>query len=84
MTYTKLEEKLRALPEECLEEVSQYVEFVLFKYEKEKKNENACLRNCKYRCVAQFGRALRSGRRGRWFKSSRIDFLAGAPGDGFR
>ena len=26
-----------------------------------------------YRCVAQFGRALRSGRRGRWFKSSRID-----------
>ena len=41
MTYTKLEEKLRALPEECLEEVSQYVEFVLFKYEKEKKNENS-------------------------------------------
>ena len=31
MTYTKLEEKLRALPEECLEEVSQYVE----------KNENS-------------------------------------------
>ena len=25
------------------------------------------------RCVAQFGRALRSGRRGRWFESSRID-----------
>ena len=24
--------------------------------------------------MAQFGRALRSGRRGRWFKSSRIDF----------
>ena len=23
--------------------------------------------------MAQFGRALRSGRRGRWFKSSRID-----------
>ena len=26
-----------------------------------------------YRCVAQLGRALRSGRRGRWFESSRID-----------
>ena len=26
------------------------------------------------RCVAQFGRALRSGRRGRRFKSCRIDF----------
>ena len=30
---------------------------------------------CKYRCVAQLGRALRSGRRGRRFKSCRIDFL---------
>ena len=27
----------------------------------------------KYRCVAQLGRALRSGRRGRRFKSCRID-----------
>ena len=27
----------------------------------------------KRRCVAQLGRALRSGRRGRWFESSRID-----------
>ena len=27
------------------------------------------------RCVAQLGRALRSGRRGRRFKSCRIDFL---------
>ncbi len=27
------------------------------------------------RDVAQFGRALRSGRRGRWFKSSRPDQL---------
>lgn len=27
----------------------------------------------KPRSVAQFGRALRSGRRGRWFKSSRSD-----------
>ena len=31
------------------------------------------------RCVAQLGRALRSGRRGRKFKSCRIDSLAGAP-----
>ena len=30
------------------------------------------------RCVAQFGRALRSGRRGRKFESCRIDSLAGA------
>ncbi len=27
------------------------------------------------RCVAQFGRALRSGRRGRRFESCRIDWL---------
>ena len=31
------------------------------------------------RRVAQFGRALRSGRRGRKFESCRDDFLAGAP-----
>ena len=33
----------------------------------------------KYRSVAQFGRALRSGRRGRGFESRRFDSLAGAP-----
>ena len=40
------------------------------------------IRKCfttQYRCVAQLGRALRSGRRGRRFKSCRIDSLAGAP-----
>ena len=31
------------------------------------------------RSVAQLGRALRSGRRGRRFKSCRFDSLAGAP-----
>ena len=31
------------------------------------------------RGVAQFGRALRSGRRGRRFKSCHFDYLAGAP-----
>ena len=31
------------------------------------------------RSVAQFGRALRSGRRGRGFESRRFDSLAGAP-----
>ena len=40
-------------------------------------NNNGIMLKLK-RCVAQFGRALRSGRRGRWFKSSRIDSLAGA------
>ena len=32
-------------------------------------------KNKTHRCVAQLGRALRSGRRGRRFKSCRIDFL---------
>ena len=35
----------------------------------------AVARAISYRCVAQFGRALRSGRRGRRFKSCRIDFF---------
>jgi hypothetical protein len=35
------------------------------------------------RGVAQFGRALRSGRRGRWFESSHLDFLVVVmPGNG--
>ena len=32
-----------------------------------------------FRGVAQFGRALRSGRRGRGFESRHFDYLAGAP-----
>ena len=35
--------------------------------------------NSRNRSVAQFGRALRSGRRGRGFESRRFDSLAGAP-----
>ena len=38
---------------------------------REKKRKSAAAG--KRRCVAQLGRALRSGRRGRWFESSRID-----------
>ena len=34
---------------------------------------------CSRRSVAQFGRALRSGRRGRGFESRHFDYLAGAP-----
>ena len=34
---------------------------------------------CRWRSVAQFGRALRSGRRGRGFESRHFDYLAGAP-----
>ena len=34
-----------------------------------------CYNNLRWRGVAQFGRALRSGRRGRRFKSCRIDWL---------
>ena len=33
MSYSMLEEKLKMLPEECLDEVSQYVEFILFRQE---------------------------------------------------
>ena len=36
---------------------------------------NSCKTNCRRR-VAQFGRALRSGRRGRRFESCRTDFLS--------
>ena len=35
-SYTDLEEKIRSLPEECLEEVSRFVESVLFRYKHRK------------------------------------------------
>ena len=38
-------------------------------------------KSCLFRGVAQFGRALRSGRRGRGFESRRLDYLAGATGN---
>ena len=39
-----------------------------------------CYDSLRFRVVAQFGRALRSGRRGRWFKSSQPDQHFRRPG----
>ena len=36
MSYSMLEAQIRTLPEDCLEEVSQYIEFVLFRISKAK------------------------------------------------
>ena len=38
MSYAALEKQIRALPEECLEDVSDYIDFILFKLRK--KNEH--------------------------------------------
>ncbi len=37
MSYTTLEAKIRMLPEECLEEVARYVEYIIFRLEHEDK-----------------------------------------------
>ena len=34
MTYAILEEKLKSMPEECLEKIMDYADFVLYQYEK--------------------------------------------------
>ena len=34
MSYDTLERQIRMLPEECLEDVSRYIEFVIFKLQK--------------------------------------------------
>ena len=34
MTYTMLAEKLKSMPEECLEKMMEYADFVLYQYEK--------------------------------------------------
>lgn len=37
MTYAMLEEKLKSMPEECIKEIMDYADYVLFRYEKNKR-----------------------------------------------
>lgn len=39
MPYAALEEKLRALPEECLDKVSRFLDFLQYRAEKEKTSD---------------------------------------------
>ena len=39
MSYDMLEKQIRMLPEECLEDVSRFIEFIIFKYQKSDKTE---------------------------------------------
>ena len=38
MTYAMLEEKLKYMPEECLEKMMEYADFVLYQYEKKQQS----------------------------------------------
>ncbi len=38
MTYASLTEKIKLLPEECLEEIDNYIDYVLFKTKKQNEN----------------------------------------------
>ena len=38
MTYTMREEKLKSMPEECLEKMMEYADFVLYQYEKKQQS----------------------------------------------
>ena len=40
MTYAMLEEKLKNMPEECIKEIMDYADYVLFRYEKKQEEEN--------------------------------------------
>ena len=39
MSYATLERQIRSLPESCLEEVSRYIDFVIYKQEKANSKE---------------------------------------------
>ena len=41
MSYDTLERQIRMLPEECLEDVSRYIEFVIFKLQKREEAEQS-------------------------------------------
>ena len=46
MSYAMLEKQLQALPEECYEEVSQYVDYLMFRQKNAKrKNESSEIRS---------------------------------------
>jgi len=40
MSYATLEKQIRDLPEECLDEVSNYIEFLLFRMQMKKGNSS--------------------------------------------
>ena len=40
MSYASLEKQIRDLPEECLDEVSNYIEFLLFRMQMKKGNSS--------------------------------------------
>ena len=39
MSHAMLEEQIKALPEECLEEVSLYIDYIIFRQQKKKLDE---------------------------------------------
>ena len=68
MSYTTLEKQIRLLPEECLEEVSDYIEFVIFKYQSKKRKERAVDTNSFFGLLKQLpdGLELRRSLRDEW------------------
>lgn len=40
MTYASITKKIKSLPEECLEEIDNYIDFVLFKKKKNSKTRS--------------------------------------------
>lgn len=44
MNYTELEKQLRNFPEDCMEEISRYVEYLLYR-QKAGKNKESNLKN---------------------------------------
>ena len=42
MSYDTLERQIRMLPEDCLEDVSQYIEFVIYRMQLRKEKNQTC------------------------------------------
>ena len=42
MSYDTLERQIRLLPEDCLEDVSQYIEFVIYRMQLRKEKNQTC------------------------------------------
>lgn len=68
MSYAALERKIKSIPEDCLDDIADYIEYVLFRWKK-KSEQKAGANLGKYfgsMAIRQDGLKLQKGMRDEW------------------
>ena len=68
MSYAMLEQQLQSLPEEYYDEVSQYVEYLLFRQKREKRKSNTFVNKTFFGSINSLpdGMAIQEAMRDEW------------------